>query len=170
MREQPIATRVIARIKAKLEEPESRRLDKILLDLNQKHKLRMKLSGDGFLYAGRHELPKFNANKMLPKGQLKGLCPELFDEMEKLISARKDSELNISFCTQILYRIISSCHTLQEIRDALPDHVWALYEHPEHIERQRPELWTIQHDPKLLWQYAQFEQIMAILLVGRIMY
>jgi hypothetical protein len=170
MRHQTLRSQVVEALKNKIKEPEDRRLDKILLDLNQRNKFKQRLSGDGFLYAGAHEIPKFNANKLPPKGELKGLNPELFDEMEALIEQRKTSELNISFCAQILYRLLEGCESLQDVRDALPDHLWLLYDHKGHIERQRPELWTIQNNPKLLSQYHQFEQIMAVFMVGRMMY
>lgn len=170
MRERTLQSLVVEALKKKISEPEDRRLDKILQDLNQRNKFKQRLSGDGFLYAGAHELPKYAASKLPPKGQLKGLSPELFDEMEDLIKARRVSENNLSFCGQILYRILTGCQNMQDIRDALPDHLWALYDHREHLDRQRPQLWTIQNHPSLQRQYEQFERIMAIFMVGRMMY
>jgi hypothetical protein len=168
--EQHISSHVLGVLKAKLAEPEKRRLDKILQDLNQRNRYMTQVQHDGFLYGGAHELPRYRSNNLPLKGQLKGLSPELFDEMEALIADRHQSELNLSFSTQVIFAIIKNCETLEDIRNALPDHLWILYGHPQHIDRTREELWTIRDNPTLLRQYQQFEQIMAIFMVGRMMY
>lgn len=161
---------VIETIRTKLFEPEDRRLDRMLQALNQKNKFKQRLTFDGFLYNGEYELPKHQANRLPNKGDLKGLNLELFDEMELLIKARRESELNISFCTQILYGILAPCITMPDVRDALPDHLWKLYGSTHHYERQRPELWTIENNPTLKRQYEKFEEILAILMIGQMMY
>jgi hypothetical protein len=158
--------------------PEDRLLDRYLQEINTANKLALKLQCDGFLYDGEFEIPKYNANRLPNKGQLKGLSPDLFDRMEELKKLRRESQIKQAFCHQVLYSLLQPCETMQDVRDALPEHLWSFFCENRSgklgdfhlLERQRPELYTIANNEPVKRLYAKFEEQIAVMLVGRLMY
>jgi hypothetical protein len=158
--------------------PEDRMLDRHLQEINTAHKMAFKLQSDGFLYDGQFEIPKYTANRLPNKGDLKGLNPDLFDRMEELKKLRRESQIKQAFCHQVLYSILQPCVTMQDARDALPEHLWSFFceNRPTKqgdfhlLERQRPELYTIANNESVQRLYAKFEEHIAVMLVGRLMY
>ena len=157
-------------IEVALWEPEKRRLNRLLERINEQNKQIHKTTTDGFLYNGEYEVPKKGSTILPSRGRIPPLDSSLWSEMEDLLCQRRESINNLHFCKQTIFSLIKDCSTLQGIRDALPDHLWMITGFKEQIPRTKPELWTVQNNPKLLEQYKLFEEKIAVFLAGRLMY
>ena len=151
-------------------EIERRRLNRILIDLNQRNKLLQRTKSDGFLFAGRFEFPAEINGARPTLAQRPALHTDLWPEMEDLIKERDRTKNDLTYIRMILVRLIRDCKTPQEIRDALPDFLVPFFPPGKLLPRMQGELWTIRDDERAMNQYKQLEEKLALYAASRLIY
>lgn len=97
---------------------EHRRLDANLLKLHNANKSAWGKQGDGFIYQGVFFVPKGT-----PKGRRTNLPlhARLQGEGDAYMADQRVIEEDAKWISQLLFRLMDSCHTGQDVRDAVPE-------------------------------------------------
>jgi hypothetical protein len=72
--------------------------------------------------------------------------------------------------TQGVSQLLQSCRSLQDIRDALPDVVVALFSELTQLTRTRPEAWPFEGKPFQMHSYKQTADLLSFYVSNRLLY
>lgn len=100
--------------------PEFRRLDNILIDLNQKNMRLQDTKVIGFLYRGNYFYPNIDGMRG-GIGSKPVLHEDIYQEMEEYLNERNQVKSEFTLIRQLLSKALEACLTLQDMRDTLPD-------------------------------------------------
>lgn len=139
----------------KLFEPENRRLNQMLISLNQQNKEIRKSTIDGFLYLGGYYIPAGIPATIAGRGQDKNtLHFSLYPEMDRYLTHKKNLDRDIAQIRQILVLLTQQANSPQEYRDALPECLVPLDPEAAKLPRfMRHPTWLIQSNKRALIQY-----------------
>lgn len=137
-------------------EAEDRRLNKILIQLNQDNKKLRDSKVDGFLYLGLPYLPKGISTVITGRTQCKqALHAGLVEAMERYLEDRLVVKEDRGFIQQTLFQMTRPCKSVQDLRDTLPECLVNLRQDLARYPRTRNVAWTIQDNPRALRQYEK---------------
>lgn len=158
--------------KAATESAEMKRMARLMDVINDKHRQMTGADYDGFLYEGTYELPKRDGLKRAPMGSIRPLCPELVPEMEEVIRQRKAFEDAYKAINQILWKILNTCTTLQDVRDVLPEEIWNIIKPKgSSLTRMREPLFTIPPSDAVTREfYEKAYGQMCLLIMGKLLF
>jgi hypothetical protein len=146
----------VAPLKEKLFEPEKRRLNAVINDVNQNNKRLKSLTTDGFLFRGQFYRPTMGTVVISPKGDPKALLhSSLIELMEKWTKDKMMILEDSSLINQILFVLLHKCVALTEIRDALPECLVSLVPRLAGLQRQYVEAYTIVDDKKAYQRFIR---------------
>jgi hypothetical protein len=155
-----------------MKQSEKRRHEKILQDLNKRHKEILKADHDGFLYGGEFYMPAVPGTVVtLPTlAQRKTLDQTLWDEMEAYVKDVRATSEDIQFVQQVLTRILANCTSFQDVRDTLPDFLFDVLPETRTLPRIQAEGFTLNDNIRAMKQFAQMKEKLAVYRMGRLMY
>lgn len=158
---------IINKVITALFTPEERRLSSVIAELNNKNKELKSSKVDGFLHSGKYYLPSTGQLTVPSPGQAKpSLHFSLQDEMETWMRDMKSIKDDRALVNQMLFRLLQSCRTELEIRDALPECVVSLAGLSHH-PRCHDAAYTLRGDHRAMRQYAKLmEKIQLYSVMG----
>ena len=131
---------------------EERRRNREIAELNKANEEAHQGRFDGFSYGGRvYRLAGL-------KGQLslKVLHHTLYERMDAFLADHQEVANDRQEISQVLFRLISPCMTLQELRDAVPNCLTQfLPDNAKQLERRFAEVFTLTGNPRLTKQYQK---------------
>jgi hypothetical protein len=162
---------IIHSIADKLFEAEERRINAMIVKLNQQNKRLSEAKVDGFLYNGQLYMPKQGSLLVLGVNQSKvPLHISLHSEMDKLAKDDKIVRDDRSFIIQTLFILLSPCVSKQDIRDTLPECIVDCAGDLQRLSRTREPAWSIQHNPRAIKQYHKLLPKLEIYAAARLIY
>lgn len=122
----------------------------------------------GFLFEGKFwtNLPKNQrklAEKRLLHSSLHGSAQQYFKELHQ-VEAEKHR------LTQGLHLLLRDCHTMQDVRDALPDLALIIVPEFARFKRQREEAWPLQSKPMHFQTHKMISDIFGFYATNQILY
>ena len=150
-------------------EAEDRRLMRDLSILNQKNKRLSDVKVDGFLYNGEYFLPKDAALRAIGSGT-PALHIILQGDMEYFLADRKTVREEQKFIKQILYTLLSSCKSQQDIRDTLPEFLVGSFPSLSRLPRIEQVAFTIRDNPRAIRQFDKYLPKMEIYSAAKLLY
>ena len=118
----------------------------------------------GFLYDGYYYIDKkaqiITINKI-------SLDPSLNDRMKSLVKTRDLIKTHRQKSRQIITKLLRHCHTIQDLRDALPDCLLPALPDLKHTERTREEGWPLldgKHNEK---EWDEIRPLISSLAISR---
>ena len=163
---------VINVVMQKLFEPEKRRLNGVIIDLNRSNKELKALKVDGFLYGGKLYMPSGVSTVALAANQAKStLDVSLWNEMDRWVKDRKSIEDDVAMVRQMLFKLLKPCKTKREVRNALPECLVNLIQglaanHPRHDTAG----YTLEGDERSMRQFVKFLPKMELYSVMGLLY
>ena len=151
---------------ARLFEPEGRRLQKIVNDLDRQNSEVRHDRAYGFMWLGRMY---FAEGAPTRRTSYPSLDFSLRNEGNALVKDRKQVEEDKTMIRQIMYLLIKDCPDLQSIRDSLPDSLVELSEELMRLPRLRPAGFSIT-DERQLGQYKKMIDKIDFYAATRMMY
>lgn len=111
--------------------------------------------GYGFL----HEGSAFKPSWISPTGpwQKKALHADLHEEMRAFVRDLGTVVDDQSFVSQVLFNLLGQCHSINDIRDTMPECIVALVPEWNSIPRNRDPAFTIRMNQRA---YRQYERIL----------
>lgn len=162
---------LIHSIADKLFEAEERRLNALIVKVNQENKRLSKSKVDGFLYDGQLYMPKLGSIVMLGVNQTKvPLHNNLQGEMGKFIQDHKKIKDDRAFIIQTLFILLSPCISNQDIRDALPECIVDCAGDLQRLSRTREPAWSIQGNLRAIRQYNKLLPKLEVYAAARLIY
>lgn len=150
---------------------EERRLNGIVSDLNRKNCEALNKRLYGFRHQGMRFIPQDDLGSAMTTLPLASLAPDLVPQAERLIRDTKQITEDKTMIRQLFVRLLDSCITLQELRDAIPDCAAPLLPELEKVSRANPDpLWTIRHDERAVRQYTKLISKIEMYAVTRMLY
>jgi hypothetical protein len=155
---------------------EKRRLNGVIFRLNKANKLLQKAQVDGFVYDGDYYLPKTGTRTVSGGHAAKiQLHADLHEEIEGYIRDNRQVALDQVLIRQTFFQLINPCHTLQDVRDALPECVVdctpaGACEPLTGMSRLREAAWTIKDNPRAMRQYEKILPRMEVYSAARLIY
>jgi hypothetical protein len=86
---------------------------------------------------------------------MKPLHASLFGEMDTLLAGQATIQMDQSFISQTLFKLLYPCESNQDMRDALPECLVSLIDELHPLPRQREPAYTIAGDQRALRQYEK---------------
>jgi hypothetical protein len=156
---------------AKLFEAEKRRLNQIIVTLNQQNKLLKEAQADGFMFGGQFYLPTTGSLMVAGPGQAKTfLHKNLHEPMDLYLKDHKLTKDDEFYISQTLVKLLIPCRSLQDIRDALPECLVACLPELAKLSRRNEPGFTIQEDERALRQYEKILPKMQVYSAARMLY
>jgi hypothetical protein len=149
---------------------EERRLNSIVSVLNRKNCEAQNKRLFGFRHQGMRFVPADLVRTAV--GQpLPALDKSLAPQAESLIQDTKQITEDRVLIRQLFVRLLDTCISLQEIRDALPDCTAPLLPELDKVSRSNPDpLWSIRHDERAIRQYTKLISKVEMYAVTRMLY
>lgn len=151
----------------KLFEPEMRRLDGIIADLDAANREIRKLRVMGFMHNGQAYLPK--AAKVRPK-QFPALAFTLTNRAAAWITDQNAVFEDKQFIKQVLWLATKDCETLEDVRDALPESIVELVPELANKPRTKEDGYTLKDDDRLYGQYLKIRDKIDVYWACRMVY
>ena len=157
-------------IDAALRAPELRRLQAYVDRLVMMNQEACSTRAPGFLYRGlvyRHSSAKGAATGF------PAVDPSLYDEIDEYLESQKAVEDDLQEIIQGLRPIHTSCLTLEDIRDALPECLVQLIGKDtglSSLPRTRPEAWCLEPTGRGMRQYLKVLPKIEIYCAARLLY
>lgn len=132
----------------KLFEPEERRLNDLVIELDQANREIKKYTVPGFMHAGEVYVPK---GKQRPKS-VPSLAFTLSRQAAQFVTEHKIVEDDKQLIMQVLWLATKDCETVLDVRNALPEtivNLTSLKEHP----RLNEDGYTLKGNERLYNQY-----------------
>lgn len=104
------------------------------------------------------------------RGSYGRLDPSLAPEIDVLISERKVLAEDKDRIRQALTLILRDCQSLQDMRDALPNGVKNFFPELAHMERTRPEAFTLADNPRSYTQYMKLREKIEFYVATQLLY
>lgn len=148
-----VATDLVSDLVKSILEPDRKLLAKRFDEIIQRNNEILSVNHRGF---------RFNNNFYEKGGQVMSklnwepsLSASLVEEVVALEEFRKQLNADQQAMREVFQRLVQSCKTVQEERDALPECVSTLDWRICNLKRVKPEAWTIQNDPIALSNYLK---------------
>lgn len=163
--------KLIEQMMVRLFEAEERRINNVVIDLNQQNKRLRDMKVDGFIYSGQFFMPQgVNTIVTGPGIAKKTLHFSLNDPMEALLRDKKQIKDDRDQVKQTVFKLLKPCQSDRDVRNALPeclvDCVPGLAQHP----RLQEPAWTIRHDERAMRQYEKILPQMEVYSAARLIY
>lgn len=143
---------------------ENRLAKRIIALVQENHRLGG--ARDGFIYEGVYYSDLITRAKS--KGQRGSMMPELRTQMLDYLEDTKQVNQDRENVEQILSLVLLTCHTKQDVRDALPEELVPLIPFLQGYQRTREEGWNLKTEREQR-QYAKYRPLIDIYLVARLM-
>jgi len=162
-------------IVTKLFAPESRRIDKMIEDLNRRNSEIKKKVLFGFMHLGTRYIPESCKTQVAANRRQQLAMPtlafELNDKASVFISDVNKVNLDKDQIRQLLFKLLYPTQSLQEIRDALPDCLIPLVPEISGLSRQIDDpTWFIRNDTRALKQYEKVLPKIELYAISRLIY
>lgn len=148
-------------------EPEMRRLDGIITDLDAANREIRKLDVMGFMHNGQAYLPK--AARVRPK-QFPSLAFTLTNRAAEWITDQNAVLEDKQFIKQVLWLATKDCQTMGEVRDALPESIIELVPSMSNMRRNNEDGYTLKDDARLYGQYLKIRDKIDVYWACRMVY
>lgn len=149
-------------------EPEGRRLDAIVADLDAANRELKKHTVMGFMYNGQVYIPK--AAKTRQNGGYPSLSFSLTNRAAAWAADMKQVGEDKQFIKQILWRVTKDCQTMGDVRDALPESIVQLIPSMDTMQRHNEDGYTVKHDKQLYGQYLKIRDKIDVYWSCRMIY
>lgn len=156
---------------SKLFEPERRRLNLVIRDLNVSNKRLKALKTDGFLYGGKFYMA-LNVSATIPSaGQAKPTLDfSLNGEMEQHLKDCKIIADDSAMIKQILWKLLKPCNREADIRNALPECLVPIIPSLKAHPRYTFAGYTIFEDVRAWRQFQKYLPKMELYSITRLLY
>lgn len=162
---------IIQVIREDLVKAETRRLNRILVEVNREHRAITMAKHDGFVYNGTFYLPNQpSITHAGPKGRADQVHPTLEKRMQDFEADKKIVVSEAGLISQILFVILDPCTSQQDMRDALPECLVECVEGLSALPRTNQEVWTILSNPRAMRQYEKLHPRMIFYTMARLLY
>lgn len=94
----------------------------------------------------------------------------LMEDAEQLHEDTVAFEKEKKLLNQGLSILLAPCMSYQDVRDALPDMLKNVLQQTSHLERHRPEAWTLEGYPLRQHGYVQTKQYITMFLAHRMLF
>ena len=147
--------RYIQILSAELFKSELRRFSRTIDELFQSNRRLTLNHGDGLVFAGQI----FKPSQAPTHGKLAYTTVEesLIPVIQALVADQQTVASDKKLMEQMFFRLLSSCNTHQDVRDALPDCLQDVLPPLQMHERTRPQAYTLRGDDRAM---RQFEKIL----------
>ena len=136
----------------KLFEPEERRLDRIVTDLDKQNREIKGHSRHGFILGGTTYIPK--SSPFIPNSRgYPGLCFSLTGSANEFLKVVKQIQDDKQYISQIMHLLIAPCECAEDIRNALPESLVSLAPQLEALPRTNAEAYTLIGNDRAMRQY-----------------
>ncbi|ESX17861.1 hypothetical protein X766_15755 [Mesorhizobium sp. LSJC255A00] len=125
-------------------------------------------SGDGFRHMGEVYSELSGVGRR--RGNYSMLNQRLVGEMDAILAERKAFRNERDRIRQAFTMVLRDCRTFQDMRDALPNCVKDLIPECRHLERTRPEAFTLADNPRSYTQYMQLREKIEFYVASRLLY
>jgi hypothetical protein len=95
---------------------------------------------------------------------------EMIPEMDQILAEQATLALDKDRIRQALTLVLRSCHTFQDMRDALPNALKEFIPGAQRLERTRPEAFTLQDNPRAYSQYMKLREKIEFYIATRLLY
>ncbi|MNF24258.1 hypothetical protein D3C85_469190 [compost metagenome] len=149
-------------------EPEGRRLDAIVTELDAANRELRGLTVMGFMHNGQVYIPKAAKTR-----QLKGYPALSFSLTNRAAEWDRDMRQvgeDKQFIKQILWLLTKDCDTTADVRDALPESFVSLVPSMADTPRTREDGYTVKHDERLYGQYLKIRDKIDVYWACRMVY
>lgn len=162
---------VINELLTKLFEPERRRLQSRIGELNNANQALKGSNIDGFIYAGEYYRPSKGNLTVAGPGQAKpSLHFSLNDRMVEWLADRKACTDDESLIKQTLFKLLKPCETDAHIRNALPECLVSLVQGLINHPRTDEPGWTLRGDERGMRQFNKILPKLEAYSVARLLY
>lgn len=146
--------KLLDRLMAELFKAETRRLQRMITDLNRTNREISGGQAHAFIYNG--EVYVASDTQQIPqRGTIPPLVPSLQFAMEDYLADRKVIEADRAQIRQVMFTVLYQCKDNQEIRDSLPDCLVQLFPDLRAMPRHLEQGFIIRHTPRVLRQYEK---------------
>jgi hypothetical protein len=159
----------IESIKRQLFKAELRRHNEIIEELNERNSKIKQIQYIGFTHRGDFFIPK-SCQHIRIKPKLPTLAFELIPEAEKFFLELDKFNLDSKQIHQILFKLLNPCMDKQDIRDALPECIVALFPKLSAIERRNEPQWSIRNNPRAIKEYQKILPKIEMYSMSRLLY
>jgi hypothetical protein len=108
--------------------------------------------------------------RMRAMGVYKSLHATLDGEMMMIVNDQKTLDFDKERIKMAFVLVLRDAKTFQDIRDALPNTVAELIPECRHLERCRPEAFTLADNPKSYTQYMTLREKVDFYVAARLLY
>jgi len=122
---------------------------------------------DGFTYKGK---PYDPPNLISGKRVRVPLHPSLYDRMDNFLADESQIWTDRHQISQMLFSVLKSCESLQDIRDALPECLVGSLRYLRGLVRQRPPAYTLNTNPRILRQFEKLLPRIEFYSTARLLY
>lgn len=148
-------------------EPEVRRLEGIVTDLDAANREIRGLTIPGFIHNGQTYVPK--TAKVRPS-RFPSLAFQLTNRAAEWVLDQKAVEEDRQMIRQVLWLATKDCKTMGEVRDAIPESIVELVPSMRNMQRNREDGYTLQHDDRLYGQYLRIRDKIDVYWACRMVY
>lgn len=148
---------------------ETRRIGGIIAELTNQNNMQKKTDAIGFRHVG--ETFTIPGMKRMGRSPIPTLSFTLSKEGNDLLKERRVLEMDKSLISQVLFKQLYQCNTIQEVRDSLPDCLVALIPELAKIPRNMIDpLWINRNDERAMTQYRKILPKIEMYSVGQLLY
>lgn len=149
-------------------EPEGRRLDAIVTELDAANREIRGHTVMGFMHNGQVHIPK--AAKTRQNRGYPALSFLLTNRAAEWNADMKQIGEDKQFIKQILWLVTKDCQTMGEVRDALPESIVELVPSMSNMQRIKQDGYTVKHDERLYAQYLKIRDKIDVYWACRMLY
>lgn len=152
----------------KLFEPEERRLQTLVSELDKANREIKGHTVMGFIYNGTAFIPPEARTRQ--SGGYPSLAFSLTNQASAWWADRQQIEEDKQLIRQILWLTVRETETVQDFRDAMPESIVELSEQLSAIPRQREDGFTLRHSNRLYDQYLRMRDKIDVYWACRMVY
>ena len=150
-------------------EPEGRRLDAIVTELDAANRELRGHTVMGFIHNGQVYVPKA-AKVRQSKGCYPALSFTLSNQAAVWVADMNQVEEDKQFIRQILWLVTKDCESMAAVRDALPESIVELVPSMVNMPRTNEDGYTVKHDERLYAQYLKIRDKIDVYWACRMVY
>lgn len=144
---------------------EKRRFKKFISQIHLENQEVSNARADKFQYMGK----VYNPDNLRSINTMT-LHLSLWDKMDQHLKDVKSIENDEQQIRQTLYKLFDHAHSLQELRDVLPDSIVPLFEQVKHMKRYDEIQWILRNDPRTYKQLQKTIEKIEMYSVTRMLY